>query len=87
MPLVPDPQRRNQGTDSDARSAQIIHLINLEHCVNLSGPGKDIADSVCGDSVQAAAKGVQLDQVQIVHGFDKAGGRIQPCLLYTSRCV
>ena len=57
-----------QRTDTDAGSAQVIDLVDLQAGVDLAGIGQDVADLVGGDGIQAAAEGVQLDQIQIVSG-------------------
>ena len=38
----------------------------FKHGINLAGTGQDIMYLVGGNGIQAAAEGVQLDQIQIV---------------------
>ena len=61
-------------TDTDAGCAKIVYLVNLQTGVDLAASVQDFIYLIGCNSIQAAAKGIQLDQVKI-------------CLLYTSRCV
>jgi len=74
---VADAERRNQGADADARRAEVIDLVNLQHRINLVGAGQDIGDLVGRDRVKAAAEGVQLHKIQFVRVLHKARRRIE----------
>ena len=55
-----------QGTDTDAGRTQVVDFVDLQTGVDLAGTGQNVADLIGGDGVQAAAEGVELDQIQIV---------------------
>jgi len=58
MALIPHAQGRDQGTDPDPGSSQVVDLVDFQHRVDLAGSGKNIRYLICGNGVQAAAKGV-----------------------------
>ena len=80
--MSPDTKRRNQGADSDPGSSQIVDFIDFQHCINFPGAGQNVMNLIRGDCVQAAAKGVQLDQIQTVAGFYIGGRPIQPGVVH-----
>ena len=67
-----------QTADTDAYSAQVVDLVDLQDGVELVAALQDLADLVGGDGVQAAAEGIQLDQLQVVPLADELGGIVQP---------
>ena len=75
--LIPHPQSGNQGADADAGSPQVVHLINFEHRINLSGAGQDVGNLIRSHGIKAAAKGIELYQIQIILGLYKACRCIQ----------
>ena len=78
MLLFPDTDRRDQGTDTDPCCSQVINFIDLQTGIDLAGTGKNIIYLICGNSIQSTAKGVKLDQIQIVHGLYIACCSIEP---------
>ena len=56
-------QGRQQAAHADAGRAQVRYLVNLEHRVHLAGRLQHLLHLVGGEGVQAAAEGVQLDEV------------------------
>ena len=54
-------ERRHERANTDTRGAQVGHLVNLEHGVNLAAGLKDFLHLVGGQSVQTAAERVELD--------------------------
>ena len=66
-------ERRHERADADARGAQVGHLVDLEHGVDLAAGLQDLLHLVGGQGVQAAAEGVELDQVQVVAHRHKTG--------------
>ena len=81
-PFLSYPQGGDQGADPDPGSSQVIDLIDLQDCIDLPGAGENIIDLVRGDGVQAAAKGVQLDQIQVIPGLYKGGCGIKPGVVH-----
>ena len=86
MALVSHTDGRNEGADPDAGRAKVIHLVDFKHGVKLSGPCEDVGNLVCGNGVQTAAKGIELDQIQIVLGFYKAGCSIEAGMVHPLVC-
>ena len=67
-----------QTADADTGSAQIVHLVDFQDGVELVAPFQNFAHLIGGDGVQAAAEGIQLDQLQVLpipHEFRRA---VQP---------
>ena len=66
-----------QTTDTDARCAEIVHLVNFQDRIKLVAALQDFADLVGRHGVQTAAEGIELDQFQIIPLSDKFRRRIQ----------
>ena len=71
-----------QRADPDSGSAEIVDLIDFEAGINLVRAGENITNLIGGDGVQSAAKGIQLDQIQVFHGFHKACRGIEPGVIH-----
>ena len=69
---------RNQAADADADSAQIVHLVDFQQRIEFIAALQDLIDLVRGHSVQTAAKGIELQQLQVIPIPDEPGGGIQP---------
>ena len=54
-----------QTADADTGSAQIVHLVDFQDGVELVAALQNFAHLIGGDSVQTAAEGIQLDQLQV----------------------
>ena len=52
------------------------HFLKLE-LLDLAGAGQDIVHLIGGDSIETAAEGVQLDQLEIVPRTHIGGGRVE----------
>ena len=70
-------ERRHERADSDARGAQVGHLVDLEHGVNLAAGLQNLLHLIGGQGIQAAAEGIELDQVQIVAHGHKTGHGVE----------
>ena len=68
----------DQAADADADSAQIVHLVDFQQRIEFIAALQDLIDLVRGHSVQTAAKGIELQQLQVIPIPDKPGGGIQP---------
>ena len=75
-------ERRHERADADARGAQVGHLVDLEHGVDLAAGLQDLLHLVGGQSVQAAAERVELDQVQVVAHRHKTGDGVQAAVVH-----
>ena len=75
-------QRRHERAHADARGAQVGHLVDLEHGVDLARGLQDLLHLVGREGVQAAAKALQLDHVQVVAGRHKARGAVQAAVVH-----
>ena len=75
-------ERRHERADADARGAQVGHLVDLEHGVDLAAGLQDLLHLVGGQSVQAAAEGVELNQVQVVAHRHKTGDGVQAAVVH-----
>ena len=53
-------------THADPGSSQVIHLIDLQCGVDLVGIRQDLRHLVSCHGIQTAAKGVELDQIQVL---------------------
>ena len=49
--------------------AQVIHFIDFQAGVDLSASIQNLINLICGNRIQTAAKGVELDQIQIIPGL------------------
>src|SRR5699024_5442189 len=76
------PEGGDQGTDTDSRGSQVVDLVDLQAGVNLAGVCQDIADLIGGDGVQAAAEGIQLDDVQVIPGSCVACGCVHSGMVH-----
>ena len=61
---VADAERRDQRADADACRTEVIDLVDFQHGIDFVGTGQNIGDLVGRDRIEAAAEGVQLDQIQ-----------------------
>ena len=75
-------ERRHERANTDARGAQVGHLVDLEHGVDLAAGLKDFLHLVGGQSIQTAAEGVELDQVQVVAHRHKTGDGVQAAVVH-----
>ena len=75
-------ERRHERADADTRGAQVGHLVDLEHGVDLAAGLQDLLHLIGGQSVQAAAEGVELDQVQVVAHRHKTGDGVQAAVVH-----
>ena len=75
-------ERRHERADADARGAQVGHLVDLEHGVDLAAGFQNLLHLVGGQSVQAAAERVELDQVQVVAHRHKTGNGVQTAVVH-----
>ena len=82
MALLPHLDGGEQGAHPDPGGPQIVHLVDLQAGVYLAGAGQDVVHLIRGHRVQAAAEGVQLDQVQVVHRPHEAGCGIEPGVVH-----
>ena len=75
-------ERCHERTDADARGAQVGHLVDLEHGVDLAAGFQNLLHLVGGQSVQTAAERVELDQVQVVAHRHKTGDGVQAAVVH-----
>ena len=75
-------ERCHERANTDTRGAQVGHLVNLEHGVDLAAGLKDLLHLVGGQSVQTAAERVELNQVQIVAHRHKTGDGVQAAVVH-----
>ena len=75
-------KRGHERADADARSAQVGHLVDLEHGVNLAAGLQNLLHLIGSQSVQAAAERVELDQVQVVAHRNKTGDSVQAAVVH-----
>ena len=75
-------KRGHERADADARGTQVRNLVDLEHGVNLAAGLQDLLHLIGGQSVQAAAEGVELDQVQVVAHRHKTGDGVQAAVVH-----
>ena len=73
---------RQQAADPDAHRAQVVYLIDFQQGVELVALFQDLRHLVGGHRIQAAAKGIQLDQLQIVSLGHKFRGGIQSGVIH-----
>ena len=60
-----------QRTDTDTGRAKVVYLINLQAGIDLAAAVQDFIHLIGCNGIQAAAKGIQLDQIQIILFFTK----------------
>ncbi len=70
--LFSDLNGGEQGTDTDPCRAQIVYLVNFQTGINFVGICEDVVYLIRSDGVQSAAKGIKLNQIQILSCFYKA---------------
>ena len=70
-------KRGHKRADADARGAQVGHLVDLEHGVDLAAGLQDFLHLIGSQGVETAAEGVELDQVQIVAHRHKTGHGVE----------
>ena len=75
-------ERGHERADANARGTQVGHLVDLEHGVDLAAGLQDLLHLIGGQSVQAAAEGVELDQVQIVAHGHKTGDGVEAAVVH-----
>ena len=75
-------ERCHERANTDARGAQVGHLVDLEHGVDLAAGLKDFLHLVGGQSVQTAAERVELDKVQVVAHRHKTGNGVQAAVVH-----
>ena len=75
-------QGSHQRADTNASSAQVGDLVNLEHSVNLARSLKNLLDLVGGQRVKAATKREELNEVQVVSGRNKASRTVQTRVIH-----
>ena len=68
--LISDTDRGKKRTNADPGSAQVVHFIDLQRCVDLAGIRQNIRYLIRGHGIQSAAKGIELDQIQVVCCLD-----------------
>ena len=67
-----------QTADADTGGAQIVHLVDFQDGVELVAALQNFAHLVGGDGVQAAAEGIQLNQLQVLPIPYKFRRAVQP---------
>ena len=67
-----------QAADADTGSAQIVHFVDFQDGVELVAALQNFAHLVGGDGVQAAAEGIQLNQLQVLPIPYKFRRAVQP---------
>ena len=75
-------KRGHKRADADARGAQVGHLVDLEHGVDLAAGLQDFLHLIGSQGVETAAEGVELDQVQIVAHRHKTGDGVQAAVVH-----
>ena len=75
-------KRSHERADADARGTQVGHLVNLEHGIDLAAGFQNLLHLVGGQGVQAAAEGVELNQVQVVAHRHKTGDGVQAAVVH-----
>ena len=66
-----------QGAQADGGGAEVGDLIDLKTRVDPSGGLQDLLDLVGGQGVDAAAKRVELDELEVVAGGDELSGLVE----------
>ena len=67
-----------QTADADTGSPQIVHLVDFQDGVELVAALQNFAHLIGGDSVQTAAEGIQLNQLQVLPVPYKFRRTVQP---------
>ena len=67
-----------QTADADTGSAQIVHLVDFQDGVEFVAPFQNFAHLIGGNGVQAAAEGIQLNQLQVLPIPHKFRRTVQP---------
>ena len=75
-------KRGHERADANARGTQVGYLVDLEHGVDLAAGFQNLLHLVGGQGVQAAAEGVELDQVQVVAHRHKTGDGVQAAVVH-----
>ena len=68
----------NQAADTDANSTQVIDLVDFEEGVELVAALQNLGYLIRGNGIQATAKGIELQQLQVVPVPHKSGCSVQP---------
>ena len=63
--LFTNPDCSKERTHTNAGCSKVIYFINLQCRIDFIGTGQDIGDLICSHGIQSAAKGVELDEIQI----------------------
>ena len=69
---------RDQAADTDTHRAEIVYLVDLQHSIKLVATFKYFIYLVGSDCIQAATKGIELYQLQIVTLANELCGGIKP---------
>ena len=75
-------ERGHERANTDTRGAQVGHLVDLEHGVDFAAGFQNLLHLVGGQGVQAAAEGVELNQVQVVAHRHKTGDGVQAAVVH-----
>ena len=75
-------ERRHERADADARGTQVGHLVDLEHSVHLAAGLQDFLHLIGGQSIETAAEGIELNQVQVVAHRHKTGDSVQAAVVH-----
>ena len=76
--LTPHVHGGQQAADADTGRAQVVHLVDLQHGIELIALFQDLTHLIGGDGVQAAAEGEELHQLQIVPSAHELRRGVQP---------
>ena len=75
-------ERSHERADADARGAQVGHLVDLEHGVDLAAGLQDLLHLVGSQGIETAAERVELNQVQVVAHRHKTGDGVQAAVVH-----
>ncbi len=75
-------QGRHERAHANARGTQVGDLVNLQHGVDLAGLLQNLLHLVGGQGVQAAAKGLKLNEVKVVAGGHEARRAVQAAVVH-----
>ena len=73
---------RHERADANARGAQVGHLVDLKHGIDLAAGLQDLLHLIGGQGIEAAAEGIELDQVQVVVHRHKTGHGVQATVVH-----
>ena len=75
--LLPYTDRRNQRTYTDTCRTEVVDLVDFQHGVDLIGAVQNIPHLIHGDGIEAAAEGVQLDEIEVLASLHEGGRAIE----------